>query len=119
MSDTAWLTISRTSPDDVQQRELFASLDRQRIAIILYGDVATVTIAAGHHELSVHNTLSRKRIEFDAAAGQHIRFAAANIPGKGFAYWAFFLGAAFMWTRLERETDGEPPAGILKSTFRV
>ena len=118
-SGTAWLTIRRTSPDDVQHRELYASLDGNRIAIILYGDVATVAIAPGHHELRVHNTLSRKRAEFDAAPGQHVRFTAANVPSKGFAYWAFFVGAALMWTTLEREEDGSPPAGPVKETFRV
>jgi hypothetical protein len=116
---TAWLTVRRTSAEDVQQRELYASLDGKRIAIILYGDVATVTIPPGHHELRVHNTLSRKRAEFDAAPGQHVRFAAANVPGKAFAYWAFFVGAALMWTTLERESDGERPAGAVRETFRV
>ena len=116
---TAWLTIRRTSAEDVQHRELFVSLDRKRIAILLYGDVATVTITPGHHELTVHNTLSRKRAEFDAAPGQHVRFAATNVPGKGFAYWAFFVGAALMWTVLEREPDGEPPANEVPPTFRV
>ena len=116
---SAWLTIGRTSAEDVQQRELYASLDGKRIAIILYGDVATVAIPPGHHELKVHNTLSRKRAEFDAAPGQHVRFAAANVPGKAFAYWAFFVGAALMWTTLERESDGEPPARDVKETFRV
>ena len=116
---TAWLTIRRTSAEDVQQRELYASLDGRQIAIILYGDVATVSIPPGHHELRVHNTLSRKRVPFDAAAGQHVRFRAANVPGKGIAYWAFLVGAALMWTVLEREDDGEPPAGPVKPTFRV
>jgi hypothetical protein len=116
---SAWLTIGRTSAEDVQQRELYASLDGKRIAIILYGDVATVAIPPGHHELKVHNTLSRKRAEFDAAPGQHVRFAAANVPGKAFAYWAFFVGAALMWTTLERESDGEPPVRDVKETFRV
>ena len=118
-SDTAWLTIRRDSPEDVQHRELYASLDGQRIAIILYKDVATVAIPPGHHELRVHNTLSRKRVDFDAAPGQHVRFSAANIPSKGFAYWAFFIGAGLMWTTLEREDDGEPPAAPVRETFRV
>ncbi len=116
---TAWLTIRRTSPEDVQQRELYASLDGDRIAIILYGDVATVSIAPGRHELRVHNTLSRKRVEFEAAPGQHVSFRAVNVPGRGIAYWAFFVGAALMWTQLEREADAEPPPGPVKTTFRV
>jgi hypothetical protein len=116
---TAYLSIRRTSPEDVQHRELYASLDGERIAIILFGDEATVAIAPGRHELRVHNTLSRKRAEFDAAPGQHVVFQAANVPGKGFAYWAFFVGAALMWTVLERGADAEPPTGQVGKTFRV
>jgi hypothetical protein len=115
----AWLTIRRTSPDDVQERELYASLDGIRIAILLYGDVATLSIAPGHHELRVHNTLSRRKASFDVTAGQHVRFSAANVPGKGFAYWAVFVGAALMWTVLEREADGSPPVGPVATSFRV
>ena len=117
--NAAWLTLRRTSPNDVQERELYASLDGKRIAVLVFGDVATVSIPSGHHELRVHNTLSRKKADFDAAPGQHVRFAAANVPGKGFAYWAFFVGAALMWTDLEREADGPPPEGPVKETFRV
>jgi hypothetical protein len=116
---TAWLTIRRTSPEDVKERELYASLDGRRIAILLFGDVATISIAPGHHELRVHNTLSRKKAAFDAAPGQHVRFSAANVPGKGYGYWAFFVGAALMWTALQREEDGRPPAGPVAVSFRV
>src|SRR5262245_40666560 len=115
----AWLTLRRTAADDIQERELYASLDGRRIAILLYGDVATLSIAPGHHELRVHNTLSRKKIEFDAQPGQHIQFRTANVPGKGFAYWAFFVGAALMWTVLEREEDGDPVTTEAKKTFRI
>jgi hypothetical protein len=107
---TAWLTIRRASPDDIKERELYASLDGRRIAILRFGDEVTVAIAPGPHELRVHNTLSRKKDAFDAAPGQHVRFKAVNVPGKGFALLAFFVGAALMWTTLEREPDGAPPA---------
>ena len=106
---TAWLTIRRTSPEDIKERELYASLDGKRIAILRFGDEVTVQAPPGHHELRVHNTLSRKAIAFDASPGQHVRFKAVNVPGKGFALLAFFVGAALMWTALEREPDGSPP----------
>ena len=115
----AWLTLRRTAPGDIKERELYASIDGQRVAVLLYGDVATLAIAPGHHELRVHNTWSRKKWEFDAAPGQHVRFATANLAGKSFAYWAFFLGAALMWTVLEREADGLPPEGSPPRTFRI
>ena len=88
----AWLTIQRTSAEDIKERELYVSLDGARLGILKYGDSATVPISAGHHELRVHNTLSRKKMQFDAEPRQHVRFKSANVPGKGFAYWAFFLG---------------------------
>jgi hypothetical protein len=115
----AWLTLRRTSADDMQERELYASLDGKRIAILLYGDEPTLSISPGRHELRIHNTISRKKVEFDAAPGQHVRFETSNMRGRSFAYWAFFLGAAMMHTRLDREEDGDPPNGPVSSTFRV
>ena len=103
----AKLTIRRTSPEDIAERELYCSLDGKRIAIMRFGESITVNIAAGPHQLRVHNTLSRKTAEFDASPGQHIRFKTVNVPGKGFAMWAMFVGAAPMYTVLEREEDGE------------
>ena len=103
---TSRLTIRRTSAEDIKERELYASVDGKRIAILQFGDEVTVSLAPGRHELRVHNTLSRKKQEFDASPGQHVRFAAAKVPGKGFALWAIFVGAALMWTVLEREEDG-------------
>jgi hypothetical protein len=102
----SWLTVRRTSDNDIKERELYVSLDGQRLGLLTYGDIATVAIAPGRHELRVHNTLSPKKAVFDATPGQHVRFRAVFLPGKGFAYWAFFLGAALMGTALEREEDG-------------
>jgi hypothetical protein len=83
-----------------------------------FGDSATVPIPAGRHELRVHNTLSTKTDTFDAAPGQHVRFRLANVRGKGFAYWALFVGAALMWTLLEREEDGPAAAAPVEQPFR-
>ena len=116
---SAWLTLRRTASDDMQERELWASLDGRRIAILLYGDEATFAVAPGRHELLVHNTISRQKAEFEAAPGQHVRFDAANLRGKGFVYWALFLGAAMMRTRLDRGPDGTGPTGPIFTAFRV
>ncbi len=113
------MTLRRTSSDDMQERELYVSLDGTRVAILLYGDAPTLAISSGHHELSVHNTISRKKVEFDVTPGQHVRFETANVRGRGFAYLAFFLGAALMKTRLEREDDGNPPTGPISTGFRL
>jgi hypothetical protein len=99
----AQLTIRRTSAEDVGERELYCSLDGKRIAILRFGEAVTVDVVPGHHEVRVHNTLSRKKAAFDAAPGEHVRFKAVNVAGKGFAMWAMFIGAALMYTVLERE----------------
>jgi hypothetical protein len=114
----AWLTIRRTSDVDMQERELYVSLDGRRLGILRYGDSATVPIAAGHHQLRVHNTWSRRHIAFDAMPGQELRFSTANVRGAGFAYLAIFVGAAFMHTVLEREEDGSPTADPTPRPFR-
>lgn len=114
----AWLTVRRTSAEDIQERELYVSLDGKRLGILKYGDSATIPILPGRHELRAHNTLSRKKAEFDAAPEQQIRFRLANVPGKGFAYWAFFLGAALFWTLLEREDDGPRDSPPVAQPFR-
>ena len=114
----AWLTVRRTSAEDIKERELYVSLDGKRLGILRYGDSATVSIPPGHHELAVHNTLSRKKAEFEAGPQQHVRFKLANVPGKGFAYWAFFIGAALFWTVVEREDDGSSESAPAPQPFR-
>jgi hypothetical protein len=101
-SDAATLTVHRTSPADMQERELYVSVDRGKNTILRYGDSVTVTIAAGHHTIRVHNTLSRRHAAFEAAPGEQIVFQSANVRGKGFAMLAIFFGIAPMHTSLER-----------------
>lgn len=102
--ETATLTVSRTSPEDIQERELYVSVDGDRRGILRFGDSLTVPISAGHHELRVHNTISRKRAEFDVTDGEQVRYRAANVRGSGFEMLAMFFGIAPMHTVLERET---------------
>jgi hypothetical protein len=100
---SAQLTVHRTSPEDMQERELYVSVDGGPNAILRFGDSVTIPIAQGTHQLRVHNTLSRRRAEFEAAPGEHVRFSAANVKGKGFEIMAVFFGIAPMHTVLERE----------------
>lgn len=101
--DQATLTVERTSPADMQERELYASVDGGPNSILRYGDSVTLPLTPGHHRLRVHNTLSRRYAEFDVAPGDRIRFSAANVRGKGFEILAMFFGIAPMHTVLERQ----------------
>ena len=101
--ESAQVTIHRTSPADMQERELYVSVDGGKNAILRYGDAVTVKVSPGRHSVRVHNTLSRRRAEFDAAAGDRISFSAANVKSKEFGILAMFFGIAPMHTVLERE----------------
>jgi hypothetical protein len=101
----ATLTVHRTSTTDMQERELYVSLDGGKNAILRYGDSVTMPVSTGHHRIRVHNTISRRYAEFDAAPGDRIRFSAANVRGKGFEILAVFFGIAPMHTVLEREDN--------------
>jgi len=102
----ATLTVVRTSPEDMQERELYVAVDGERRGILRFGDSLTVAVSPGHHRLRVHNTISRKYAEFEVADGEEIRFRAANVRGKGFAMMAMFFGIAPMYTVLERDNGG-------------
>jgi hypothetical protein len=106
--EPARLTVRRRSAEDSRGRQLYVSLDGRPIAVLQYGQEVTVPVAAGRHQLTVHNTLSRRKAEFEATAGQQLRFRAANVPGRGFASLAAFLGFPLLWTTLEREDEGRP-----------
>jgi hypothetical protein len=101
-SDVVTVTVHRTSPDDMQERELYVSVDGGKNTILRYGDSMTMTVAPGSHTIRVHNTISRRHASFNASPGEHLVFQSANIRGKGFAMLAIFFGIAPMHTSLER-----------------
>ena len=103
MADDSAITVHRTSSADMQERELYVSVDGAPNVILSFGDQVTIPLTPGHHTLRVHNTLSRRRVEFDVAPGEHVRFSTANVRGKNFGILATFLGIGPMHTVLERE----------------
>jgi hypothetical protein len=100
---TATVTVHRTSSADMQERELYVSIDGGPNTILSFGDSVTLNVAPGRHRIRVHNTLSRRVAEFDAAPGDQVRFSAANVRGRNFGILATFLGIGPMHTVLERE----------------
>jgi hypothetical protein len=105
MDGSAILVVRRTDDHDVKQREIYVSVDGGPNEILSFGDIVRIPVEPGHHRLRAHNTWSRRVAEFDAKAGQEVRFRTANVPGKGYLTTAVFFGFAFMNTELEREDD--------------
>ncbi len=61
----ASVTVTRTDPSDVQQRQLVLSLDHTGIGQLLFGQSIIRDVAPGPHTLRVHNTLVWKTVRFD------------------------------------------------------
>ena len=103
----ATISVRRQSKEDVGYREIFVSLDGEKIAMLHHGDVITREIEPGAHKLQAHNTLFWKTVEFTIAVGEHARFNAINRAGWGtYSVWALFigfLGAGPFYLTLERQ----------------
>jgi hypothetical protein len=104
LTETCTLTVQRTSPLDVMERQIVVSLDGERIAELLYGKSVTRTIAPGPHRLRIHNTLVWKTVAFEAHPGEHVRFQTVNHAPSWAKWMVGLLGAGPMYVTVERES---------------
>ena len=102
-SKSAKLIVTRNNPNDVKRRQVYVGLDGEKLGFLLYGDSLTWNIAPGHHTLRVNNTLFWKKVEFDAAAGEQVRFAINNYTGRAFYPLVLVFGIAPLYLSIERE----------------
>jgi len=102
----AHLTIARTSPDDVKQRQVIIKLDAEPFAVLLYGETVTKTIDPGAHRLVFDNTWSKKKLEFRVEEGEDATFHVTNRAGLLTWWMVAALGAGPMYLSVERV----PPA---------
>jgi hypothetical protein len=101
--DESFITVSRTSEDDVKQRQILVDLDGGRFAELTYGRTVTKKAAPGRHELRVDNTWNRKKTEFDLAPGEHAKFRTVSRAGRFTWFLVAAFGAGPMYVSLERE----------------
>lgn len=98
----ATITVTRTDPSDVQQRQLVVSLDGKRVGELLFGESLTHEVLPGPHRLRVSNTLVWKTIVFEAKAGESIRFEAINRAGKLTYPMMVVMGVGPLYVTLRR-----------------
>ena len=77
----AMLTVTRTDPADVKQRQLIISLDGERLGQVLFGETLTHEMLPGPHRVRISNTLFWKTISFVAKPGEEVRYEAVNRAG--------------------------------------
>lgn len=99
----AQITVTRNSPEDVQQRQVIVKLDGEKMGELMYGETLTMPVSAGHHRLQVDNTWKRKTVELDIAAGEHAKYKATSKAGRFMSFLAETLGGGPMDVFLQRE----------------
>jgi hypothetical protein len=96
------VTITRTSDDDCQTRQLIVSLDGRRVATLLYGDSIRCDLAPGRHRLRVYNTLVWKTVEFTLRPGEQAFFEAINLASTSTYLIVALLGVGPLYVRVRR-----------------
>jgi hypothetical protein len=99
----AQIIVARTSPDDVQQRQIVVKVDGQRIGELMFGESVTVPVRPGPHELKVDNTWNWKTVKMELAAGEQARFQAKSHAGTFASFLAYVFGAGPIYVSIERE----------------
>jgi hypothetical protein len=94
------LTIHRTSPEDIRDRQVIMSLDGKRLTQLFYGQTFTCDIEPGTHRLRANNTLVWKTVEFIAPAGTHVHFTCINRAPAGMMYMLAIFGVAPLFVTL-------------------
>jgi hypothetical protein len=101
---TARITVRRQSVEDTGLRQIYVSLDSERIAVLEQGQEVSREVAPGPHRLRVHNTLFWKTVDFTVAVGEHASFVTINRAGFGtYSILAYILGTNVMYLTVERE----------------
>jgi hypothetical protein len=101
---TARVTVRRQSKEDAGIRDIYVSLDDERIAVLQQGQEVSKEVPPGPHRLRVHNTLFWRTLEFEVAVGEHASFVAINRAGFGtYSVFAYMLGTNVLYLTLERE----------------
>jgi hypothetical protein len=96
------VTVSRTSPEDFQQRQLVIWIDGEKLGDLMFGHSFSRDIAPGRHTLRVSNTLVWKTVKFDVKPGEQARFETINRPGKLTYPMLVLLGAGPLYITIKR-----------------
>lgn len=99
----ATITVTRRSPNDVRQRQIYVSLDGKDFAELLFGQTFTADVAAGTHRLRANNTLVWKTLDCDLEPGEHAKFSVVNRPGFGTYALLSLLGTGPIYLTFERD----------------
>jgi hypothetical protein len=95
------ITVTRDSPDDVQTRQIFVSLDGQQKAELLFGEAITLSVTPGNHTLRVDNTWNHKDLVLDVTAGRDLNFVTKSTAGQFSRFLLVAFGAGPTYVSIE------------------
>jgi hypothetical protein len=98
------VTIARTDPRDVGQRQVFVQIDQGPKHALRFGESLTEQVEPGLHRLRAHNTLVWKTENFAVESGEHLEFLVINHCGPVWQGIAAVLGAAPMFLKIRRRS---------------
>ena len=81
---------------------MIVTLDGEPFATLMYGQSAARAVAPGRHSLRVDNTWNKKKIDFDLALGEHLKFRTINRAGR-FTFFLAALGVGPMYVSIKPE----------------
>src|ERR1700753_4270525 len=101
------LTVSRTHPEDIRQRQIVVKLDGKRLGELMFGDEISRPVEPGPHRLTVDNTWNWKNLDFTVTEGEHVRFRAVNRGGRFTWFLVGTIGVGPMYVSVERVNEPE------------
>ena len=96
------VTVTRTSAEDCQTRQLIVSLDGRAVATLLWGDSFRCDLSPGRHTLRVSNTLVWKTVEFTVRPGEQAFFEAINRNGLSTYVFGLLFGVGPLVVEVRR-----------------
>jgi hypothetical protein len=96
------VTITRTSEEDFQSRQVIVSIDGKHVSTLLWGDSVTCDLPPGPHRVRVHNTLVWKSMDFVLGPGEQVFFEVINRMGPGTLLFTILLGIGPLYLTLRR-----------------
>ena len=100
------IVVSRTSPHDFQDRQIYVWIDEEPLGKIRYGDAISRPIEPGRHSIRVFNTMFTRTLIVDAAPGEQVRVqCGTGMPTAGWLLM-IFLHATYLrvWVRREGQS---------------
>ncbi|MGE0815023.1 MAG: hypothetical protein AB7O28_04225 [Vicinamibacterales bacterium] len=102
-AERAQLTLTRDSPHDFRDRQVYVWVDGESWGKLKYGVPLTQEISPGPHRIRVNNTLFNDRLTFTASPGEHVKVRCTNgMPRAGWLM-LLLLHVTYLSVTLERE----------------